>query len=237
VRTTQGFEDTVVKTGAVLYSSILQWNASRLMGAMATASADTVLAARMAAVTAKIKASADALLWNESAGMFMASTGIERDRIDVWANAFAGASGFASAVQSRAIFEFVSQNERGLFFEGQLRQLPAPQQWAVAIGHQDIDGKWAGNPTGPASVAGSTVVTYQNGGYWATPLHHMLPFLALYDRSMACRLLNESVASFRSHGINEWVGPFWPAASAGSPGYVASAGSVFFASEHLRCWE
>ena len=227
----------MVKTGAVLYSSILQWNASRLLGAMATASADTALASRMAAVTSRIKASADALLWNESAGMFMASTGIEHDRIDVWANAFAGASGFASAVQSRAIFAFVSRHERGLFFEGQLRQLPATQRWAIAMGIQHTDGMWAGNPTGPASAAGGTVVTYQNGGYWATPLHHMLPFLALHDRGMACRLLNETIASFRSHGINEWVGPFWPAAAAGSPGYVASAGSVYFASEHLRCWE
>eukprot|EP01050_Picozoa_sp_SAG11_P015586 SAG11_NODE_2037_length_3894_cov_3.210277_2_plen_349_part_00 len=162
----QGFEDTVVKTGAVLYSSILSWNASRQLGAMATAAADTALATRMAAAAGRIKASADALLWNQSAGVFMASTGIEGDRVDVWANAFAGASGFASAAQSRAIFEFVSRHERGLFFEGQVRQLPAPQQWAVAMGHQNIDGMWAGNPTGPASAAGGTVVTYQNGGYW-----------------------------------------------------------------------
>eukprot|EP01050_Picozoa_sp_SAG11_P015585 SAG11_NODE_2037_length_3894_cov_3.210277_1_plen_638_part_10 len=71
----------------------------------------------------------------------------------------------------------------------------------------------------------------------ATPLHNMLPFLAMYDRGMACRLLNDTIASFRSHGINEWVGPYWPAAAAGSPGYVASAASALFASEKLRCWE
>jgi hypothetical protein len=54
---------------------------------------------------------------------------------------------------------------------------------------------------------------------------------------MACRLLNQTIASFRSHGINEFVGPFYPGAQGGAPGYVASAGAAYFASEHLRCWE
>ena len=47
---------------------------------------------------------------------------------------------------------------------------------------------------------------------WATPHHHVLPFIGQYDRAMACRLLNDTVASFRGHGIWEWVGPFYPAA-------------------------
>jgi hypothetical protein len=96
---------------------------------------------------------------------------------------------------------------------------------------------WAGNPTGSADAAGGTAIMYQNGGYWATPHHHVLPFLARFNRKMACRLLNQTIASFRSHGINEWVGPYYPAAASGAPGYVASAGGTYFASEHLRCWE
>ena len=57
----------------------------------------------------------------------------------------------------------------------------------------------------------------------ATPHHHVLPFLAMHDKQMACRLLNDTIASFRSHGIWEWVGPFFPADVAGAPGYTASA--------------
>eukprot|EP01047_Picozoa_sp_COSAG01_P001560 COSAG01_NODE_36_length_34092_cov_26.350032_13_plen_177_part_00 len=171
----------MVKTGAVLYSSLLQWNASRLLGFMASANGDTARATRMAAVASTIEVSINTQLWNESAGVFMASTQLEHDRIDVWANAFAGASGFASAVQSRRIFEFVSTHEEELFFEGQLRQLPAPQQWAVAIGHQDVDGEWAGNPTGPASAAGGTVVTYQNGTCASpTPAAGLVGLLVVY---------------------------------------------------------
>ena len=37
----------------------------------------------------------------------MASTGAERDQVDVWGNAFAGASGFATPEQAQAIFECV----------------------------------------------------------------------------------------------------------------------------------
>ena len=34
----------------------------------------------------------------------------------------------------------------------------------------------------------------------ATPHHHVLPFLAMHDKQMACRLLNDTIASFRGHG-------------------------------------
>ena len=39
-----GFQDDEVKSGAVLYSSVLFWNASRLMAEMADAAGDTALA-------------------------------------------------------------------------------------------------------------------------------------------------------------------------------------------------
>lgn len=59
-----GFQDTMVKSGAVLYSSLLQWNASRLLGFMARASNDTQLAARMDALANAIKRGADTKLWS-----------------------------------------------------------------------------------------------------------------------------------------------------------------------------
>ena len=72
------------------------------------------------------------------------------------------------------------------------------------------------------------------GGFWATPLDYVLPFLGRHDMPMACQLLMDVVRSFRSHGINEWVGPFWPSAT-GAPGYTASAANVYAASKALRC--
>ena len=59
--------------------------------------------------------------------------------------------------------------------------------------------------------------------------------VAAHDRGMACRLLNATIASFRGHGMWEWVGPFYPAKSFGAPGYVASAANTLYASQWLRC--
>ncbi len=42
-----------MKTGAVLYASVLQWNATRLLGSMAAASGDQALVDRMAKVSAR----------------------------------------------------------------------------------------------------------------------------------------------------------------------------------------
>ena len=71
-----------------------------------------------------------------------------------------------------------------------------------------------------------TAILLLNKG--ATPHHHVLPFLAMHDKQMACRLLNGTIASFRSHGIWEWVGPFFPAPNFGAPGYTASAANTTF---------
>ena len=229
-----GFQDTIQKSGVVLYSSILQWNASRLMSAMAHGMGDVpsyvALATRMDLLSAQIKLSADRLLWSEKRGMFMAAAGgTEADQVDVWANAMAGAIGFASHRQTLSIFSFFKQEEKNIFFEGQVREIALPSHW-------DLVGYWGNEDPGQQKAAQATVVEYQNGGYWATPLHHVLPFLAMHDRAMACRLLNDTIASFRSHGINEWVGSFYPANVAGATGYIASAAGAFSASELLRCW-
>lgn len=213
-----GFQDTVVKSGAVLYSSVLLWNASGLLASMANVHGDVQLAERMDTLAARIKVAADAKLWDEDAGVFRASTGLEHELVDIWGNALVGATGFASARQSRAIHAYFVKNEADIFYEGQVRQVPKPQQWKQVVPFYEQ-------------------LMYQNGGYWATPLHHVLPFLAMRDRDMACRLLNQTIHSFRGHGIWEWVGPFFPGTTHGAAGYIASAAGTYYASEQLRCWE
>lgn len=77
----------------------------------------------------------------------------------------------------------------------------------------------------------------QTGGYWATPQHHVLAFIGMHDKGMACRLLNDAIATYRLHSIWEWADPFYSATSYGDPGYIASAAGTYFASAWLRCWE
>ena len=69
---------------------------------MATRAGDSATAAEMNGRATTIKASADRELWDETQGVFRASTGVGRDNIDVWGNALAGAAGFASAAQVRS---------------------------------------------------------------------------------------------------------------------------------------
>ena len=103
-----------------------------------------------------------------------------------------------------------------VFWEGQVRQTPAPQFWASTHTGRN---------------------TYQDGAYWGTPLHHVLPFIGERDPAAACRLLHAAIDSFRGHGFNEWTGPFYPAGVSGAPGYVSTAAGAYFASKALRCPE
>ena len=224
-----GFQDVEVKSGNVLYSSLLYWNATRLMAEMAKETGDKELAQRMIKTAAQVQQAANKAFWNDKLGVYMASTGLERNNIDVWGNAMAGAMGFTTPDQDSKMFQWFSANEDKIFFEGQVREIPFPNQWTM---RSTIDP----NPKHPSDPM-ATVRTYQNGGYWATPHHHVLPWLGGHDKDMACRLLNETIASYRSHGIWEWIGPFFPAANFGAPGYTASAANTYFASKQLRCWE
>lgn len=155
-------------------------------------------------------------LWRPDLGAFVAATELESDRISVWGNAFAAASGLATEAQKDAIFRLFSDREHDVFWEGQVRQTPAPQFWASTHTGRN---------------------TYQDGAYWGTPLHHVLPFIGERDPAAACRLLHDAISSFRGHGFNEWTGPFYPAGIVGAPGYVATAAGAYFASKALRCPE
>ena len=128
-----GFQDAEIKSGAVLYSSVLAWNASRLLAGLAEGlGADAALAAALRSRADGIRAAATAQLWDGAQGVFRASTGIGAGNIDVWGNALAGAAGFASAAQAAAILDFFQAHEADLFYEGQVREIPAWQQWEQA---------------------------------------------------------------------------------------------------------
>ena len=79
-----GFQDGEWKSGDVLYSNVLYWNATRLVGEMASKQGDTATAAKMARQADAVRAAVTKELWNASAGMFMASNGLSSGNIDIW---------------------------------------------------------------------------------------------------------------------------------------------------------
>jgi hypothetical protein len=166
-----GFQDGETKSGVVLYSSVLYWNASRLIAEMATKQGDLELATTMHAQADQIQASANRLLWNHTLGVYMASTGAESENVDVWGNAMVGAMGFASAEQSAAIFRFFKARSADIFLEGQVREIPKPNRWSDA-------------QPGRFNQA-SELRQYQNGGcVLSTPVSN--PF-ACCDRLRSCQ--------------------------------------------------
>ena len=74
----------------------------------------------------------------------------------------AGTIGLATPTQQQYIYQFLRENFDKIFFEGQAKEL---------------------FPSGHGS--------YQDGGYWATPLDKILPFVARFNSTMACDLLSQ----------------------------------------------
>ena len=83
------------------------------------------------------------------------------------------------------------------------------------------------NLTSPARWLYCLPGTYQNGGAWATPLHHVLPVLHRANRSFACGQLSALVANYFAQGgedLNEWVAT--DGKGSGARKYVASASNA-----------
>ena len=101
------------------------------MAAMATATGDHALATTMLAQADKVQKAATKILWNEQLGVFMASTGLERENVDIWGNAMAGAMGFTTPAQDAKMFAYFKANEDKIFYEGQVHEIrwhPRTQQ-------------------------------------------------------------------------------------------------------------
>ena len=104
------------------------------------------------------------------------------------------------------------------------------QEWCVPRG---------AGPGGPTCAQGwlySPPGVYQNGGYWATPVHHVWPLLHRdpATRALACSLLRDFVSNVtkvdEAHSgvdlsrINEWVDVNGD--PKGAKGYLASAANA-----------
>ena len=107
----------------------------------------------------------------------------------------AGAMGFASRAQDERMFAYFEANEKAIFFEGQVRETPFPTQWTETSTH--CGRTCPLHPSDPAAAVRTYQVRAarlfrgacrlllaevfgcpgQNGGYWATPHHHVLPWL------------------------------------------------------------
>jgi len=218
-----GFTDSVIKTENCFYSSVLYWMGSMDLARLFTASGDSVNAADFQERALTIRQALTATFWDDGVGMFRADTGVESNVTDIWGSALAVSCGLATSEQSMRIAQFFYMNASVVFLRGQVRELPLPFLW---------------NKLFPPPSSPPPPPSYQDGGYWGTPLHHVLPTLARVNKKLACSILNDAVQDYQKNGANEWVlGPSEGALRQGAPSYVATIANTLKASEILKCWE
>ena len=141
-----GFTDTVRKSGAVLFSSLLYVQACRQLSEMLEAAGRNAESHRWRAQAERVGSSVRRIFWYPDVGLFRAAT-VRCREPDIWGSAFAVYLGVADGDQSLAVARSFRAQYDQIVQDGQIRHLPGGVYW-----------EWAG----PRDE-------YQNGGYWATP--------------------------------------------------------------------
>ena len=177
-----GFTDTVGKTGELLFSSLLYWQACNQMAELCErCSIDPSLYRERAE---RIERGMERL-WDEEVGAYRAATADCR-QVDVWGNAFALYIGFAEGDRRRRVSSFLRQRYADIVWRGQVRHTLRGEHWERML-----------IPVEPG--------TYQNGAYWAAASGWVFCALAEDDESLARQMMADLVEDFQQGGICECV--------------------------------
>ena len=180
-----GFTDTVRKTGACLFSSLLEVSARREFAAMLAAAGSAGRAAEERAAAGRIAAAINRTFWDESAGLYRAATVRCREH-DVFGSAYAVWLGVAEGERARRIATVFRDRYADFVLDGQVRHLSKGDYWELCS-------------------AGVGRDFYQNGGYWGTASGWFAWTLSLVDRDLALRTLSDLRRSCERNGSPEWI--------------------------------
>jgi hypothetical protein len=211
-----GFCDGVSKSGKLLFPSILKFRAARRLAELFAASGDAQRAAAYRRDAGRITASLGPTFLRPALGgtegWLHSATGVG-NQPDVWGSAFAVHSGVLDAPTARAVSSALARafRERTAVQDGLIRHIPTTDRVN--------QGGW--------EVSAIDLGTYQNGGYWGTPVGWYISALHGSDPAAASDLAGEYVRSLRRDmrpdGMTqawEWVNT--ETAKASNPLYVAS---------------
>lgn len=191
-----GFFDTILMSGELFFTSLLQWEAHGCVAEMEESAGRRDSAATHRARLAELNQALQRF-WDPWAGMFRGATR-DCNQIDIWGSAFSVYSGLANEAQSERIAEYFIAHHEALMQRGQLRHCAPGEYWERSLTPRD---------------------RYQNGGHWATPFGWW--FVTVHGKSpdFAERTFIELVEDFQRRGIREWI----LGEESAVPGYVASA--------------
>ncbi|MEQ8554427.1 MAG: hypothetical protein RIC06_01040 [Cyclobacteriaceae bacterium] len=197
-----GFTDTVLKTGHLLFSSILYYHACIEMQKLCkkfNIGDPSIYRKRAELIKKNIKT-----LKDKQSGMYLAAD-IDCKQIDIWGSAYAAHVGLTNKAESKSISTYLINNKDQIFMNGQIRHLPGSDSGWDELFIEIKEG------------------TYQNGAYWATPLAWVIPVIAQQDHELASQILRDVIKDFQENGINECINTGY----VNIPNYVASATNVY----------
>ncbi len=193
-----GFCDTVFKSGRLLFPSVLKYNAANELAELFEAAGDGTAAARYRGDARRLRGSISRT-FRRSDGWLRSATGVG-NQPDVWGTAFAVWSGAVDGkTGERASRALVKAYRDGTAVrDGLVRHVPAN------------DGTNGGLWQSCVAAAG----TYQNGGYWGTPVGWYVAAMQKSDPGAARQMAGEFAGwlrrNVRADGTSEaweWVNP------------------------------
>lgn len=193
-----GFTDCIAKSGKVLFSSLLYWEACVSL-AQTFRQWEQHDDAHDWFERAEKTIHRLQEFWDDGVGMYRAASQDCR-QIDLWGSAYAAVIRVASKTQSDRIASYLLSHRREITRDGYVRHLPAGEYWQRTFIPVEKD-------------------TYQNGGYWAVPAGWVARTIALVDERAGREQMAALIARFATEGICEWVSDERSAL----PGYGASA--------------
>ena len=164
-----GFRDSVKMSGKVLFASLLKYRAAQCMAEIFPQEKSFY-----AAEADKLSANILECFYDENSGLLFSSTGPERQH-DVFGTAYAV---FLEVLREKKTYEKLAECYKNgtAGHDGYIRQILTAEDWSATTA-------WA--------HCSEPYNTYQNGGYWATPLGWYIYAAGLADRAFADRLADE----------------------------------------------
>jgi len=179
-----GFTDTIQKTGELLFSSLLYWEACTHLELLFEKTGQSDLKLEFASRRNLIEHNLNHL-WNPAAGMFLAAS-VDCRQIDIWGNAYAVYLDFPLGDKKDKIVAFLEKEFEKYVYQGQIRHLTQPETWEKTL----------------IPVA---LETYQNGAYWGTASGWVAFALSEKYPDRARQIFTELLQSFQTAGIFECI--------------------------------
>jgi len=179
-----GFTDTIAKTGELLFSSLLHWEACQRLVELFEKLHDQKSARDFQKQAFLIEENLDTL-WSEEDGMFLAAS-MDCHQIDIWGNAYAIYIDFPLGAKRDQIMAYLERKFDNYVMKGQIRHLPRPEYWERTL-----------IPIEPE--------TYQNGAYWGTASGWIA--FALFEKhpELSRTIMTDLIADYQQHSAHECI--------------------------------